>query len=85
MTSLVKYSTSPRNAEHSPKVSLEQQFGKMADLVLNSSSVLRLNFFAKLNFCSSISATSPSCETLSVSVKKPTRKWHIGVLPDTQA
>ena len=29
MTSLVKYSTSPRNAEHSPKVSLEHSIAKM--------------------------------------------------------
>jgi hypothetical protein len=32
-----------------------------------SSSVLRLNFCAKLNICASISATSPSCKTLAAS------------------
>ena len=36
----------------------------MADSVLNSTAVLRLNFCAKLNICPSISATSPSCKTL---------------------
>lgn len=36
----------------------------MAVSVLNSTAVLRLNFCAKPNFCASISATSPSCETL---------------------
>jgi hypothetical protein len=35
--------------QNSPKVSLEQQFGKMAGSVLNSTAVLRLNFCAKLN------------------------------------
>ena len=43
----------------------QQQFGKMAGLVLNSTVVLQLNFCAKLNFCASISATSPSCKTLN--------------------
>jgi len=47
----------------------QQQFGKMAGLVLNSTVVLQLNFCAKLNFCASISATSPSCGTLAVIVK----------------
>lgn len=36
----------------------------MAGLVLNSTVVLRLNFCAKPNFHASISATSPSRETL---------------------
>jgi hypothetical protein len=35
----------------------------MAGLVLNSTSVLLLNFCAKLNICASISATSPSRQT----------------------
>ena len=34
----------------------------MAGLVLNSTAVLRLNFCAKLNIYTSISATSPSCK-----------------------
>lgn len=37
--------------------------------MLNSSSVLRLNFCAKPNFCASISATSPSCKPLAVTFK----------------
>jgi len=41
----------------------------MAGLVLNSTAVLRLNFCAKLNICSSISATSPSCKPLAVIVQ----------------
>lgn len=44
----------------------QQQFGKMAGEVKNSSSVLQLNFCEKLKFCASISATSPSCEPLGV-------------------
>src|SRR5690554_1267853 len=36
----------------------------MAGLVLNSTAVLRLNFCTKLNICTSISATSPSCKPL---------------------
>ncbi|MBS1782693.1 MAG: hypothetical protein JSS78_06485 [Bacteroidetes bacterium] len=40
------------------------QFGKMAGLVLNSTAVLRLNIYAKLNICASISATSPSCKNV---------------------
>ena len=46
------------------KTNAQQQFGKMAGLVLNSTAVLRLNFCAKLNICASVSATSPSCKTL---------------------
>ena len=38
----------------------------MADSVLKSTAVLRLNFCTKLNICASISATSPSCQTLAV-------------------
>jgi len=38
----------------------------MAGSVLNSSSVLRLNFCTKTNICASNSATSPSCKTLAV-------------------
>ena len=44
----------------------------MADLVLISSSVLRLKFSANLKFCASISATSPSRKTLGVILKGPT-------------
>jgi len=49
----------------------QQQFGKMAGLVLNSTAVLRLNICAKLNICASISATSPSCKPLAVMRPKP--------------
>ena len=52
------------------KTNAQQQFGKMAGLVLNSTAVLRLNFCAKLNICASISATSPSCKPLGVIIKK---------------
>lgn len=48
------------------KNGIQQQFGKMAGLVLNSTAVLRLNFCAKLNNCASISATSPSYKTLII-------------------
>ncbi len=37
--------------------------------VLNSSSVLTLNFCTKLNICASISTTSPSCKTLAKTPK----------------
>ncbi|MBK9299790.1 MAG: hypothetical protein IPN14_04065 [Bacteroidetes bacterium] len=47
---------------------VQQQFGKMAGSVLNSTAVLRLNICAKLNICASISATSPSCKTLPASL-----------------
>ena len=47
MTSLVKYSTSPRNAEHSPKVSLEQGIGN------RRAERLRINGSAKFNICAS--------------------------------
>ncbi|WP_312356770.1 hypothetical protein, partial [Empedobacter sp.] len=49
---------------------VQQQFGKMAGLVLNSTAILRLNFCAKLNNCASISATSPSCKTLYATLLK---------------
>jgi len=52
----------------------QQQFGKMAGSVLNSTAVLRLNFCAKLNICASISATSPSCKTLQATLKNDTAK-----------
>ena len=42
----------------------------MAGSVLSSSSVLRLNFCAKLNICASISATSPSCKPLCAILSK---------------
>ena len=41
-----------------------RQFGKMAELVLKSTVVLRLNFSAKLNICASIAPPSPSAGTL---------------------
>ena len=44
----------------------------MAGLVLNSTVVLRFNFSARLKFCASISATSPSCKTLGASVTDDT-------------
>ena len=44
----------------------------MAGLVQNSTLVLRLKFCTKLNFCASISATSPSRKTLGVILKRPT-------------
>ncbi|WP_392436510.1 hypothetical protein ACF3N7_05645 [Cruoricaptor ignavus] len=49
---------------------VQQQFGKMAAEVLNSSSVPQLNFCAKLNIFASISATTPIPETLPASVKQ---------------
>ncbi|MDN3585105.1 hypothetical protein QWY86_00380 [Pedobacter aquatilis] len=49
----------------------------MAGLVLNSTTVLRLNFCAKPNFCASISATSPSCQTLAVIVPNDTNRQEI--------
>ena len=49
----------------------------MAGLVLNSTAVLRLNFCAKLNIYTSISATSPSCKPLWVTLKlHRTQKKH---------
>jgi len=42
----------------------------MAGSAVNSSSVLRLNFCAKLKILASISATSPSCQTLAFIIKK---------------
>ena len=47
----------------------------MAAEVLNSSSVFRLNFCAKLNICASISATSPSRKTLTPGQKKEYILW----------
>jgi len=60
----------------------QQQFGKMAGLVLNSTAVLRLNFCAKLNICTSISATSPSCKTLADMAVEPQnyRQSHLNRL-----
>ncbi len=46
----------------------------MAAEVLNSSSVLRLNFCTKLNICPSISATSPSREPLAEMKKQQHHK-----------
>jgi hypothetical protein len=62
-----------------------RQFGKMAGLVLNSSSVLRLNFSAKLNICTSISATSPSCKNVVRQCKKPTLGQAHLVFANTQS
>ena len=42
----------------------------MAAEVLNSSSVLRLNFSTKLKTCASISATSPSRKSLAATAPK---------------
>ena len=42
----------------------------MAGLVLNSTAVILLNFCAKPNICPSISATSPSCKTLYVTLNE---------------
>ena len=44
----------------------------MEGLVLNSSSGLRLNFCVKLNICTSISATSPSCKALATIINEKT-------------
>jgi hypothetical protein len=49
----------------------------MAGLVLNSSSVFQLNFGAKLKFCASISATSPSRETLCVILQQLVEKHNV--------
>ena len=49
----------------------------MAGLVLNSKVVLRLNFCAKLNICASIFATSPSCKTLAVILRKIEKIRHL--------
>lgn len=54
-----------------------RQFGKMAGLVPNSTIVLRLNNSAKLNICTSISATSPSAKTLAVILEKHERKYFL--------
>jgi hypothetical protein len=52
----------------------------MAGLVLNSSSVFQLKFSAKLKFCASKSATSPSCKPLSAMLKKRTIKIKLKIL-----
>ena len=52
----------------------QHRFGNMAAEVLNSSSVLRLSFCAKLNICASISATSPSRKTLAVMLSQKREK-----------
>ena len=60
---------------------VQHRFGNMAGLVLNSSSVLRLNFCAKLNICASISATSPSREPLpAMPSKKPYKMTRILII-----
>ena len=61
------------------KTNAQQQFGKMAGLVLNSTAVLRLNFCAKLNICASISATSPSCKPLQETIEKQSPKKNTTV------
>jgi hypothetical protein len=45
---------------HDRVVQQGHRFGNMAAEVQNLSSILRLDFCAKLNICASISATSPS-------------------------
>ena len=59
------YKVTKYSAEKATEGLVQQQFGKMAGLVLNSTEVLRLNFCTKLNICASISATSPSCKPLA--------------------
>jgi hypothetical protein len=49
---------------------VQHRFVNMAAEVLNSSSVFRLNFCAKLNICASISATAPSRKPLTFMAKK---------------
>ena len=49
---------------------VQQQFGKMAGSVLNSTAVLRFDFCAKLNICASIAPPSQSPKPLSVILKK---------------
>ena len=61
------------------KTNAQQQFGKMAGLVRNSTAVLRLNFCAKLNICASISATSPSCKPLQETIEKQSPKKNTTV------
>ncbi|WP_312752664.1 hypothetical protein, partial [Epilithonimonas hominis] len=58
------YKVTKYSAEKATEGLVQQQFGKMAGSVLNSTAVLRLNFCAKPNICASISATSPSCKPL---------------------
>jgi hypothetical protein len=45
---------------------VQQQFGKMADSVLNLTFGFQINISAKLKVSASKSATSPSCKTLAV-------------------
>ena len=52
---------------------VQQQFGKMAGSVLKSRSVFQMNFGAKLKVSALKFATSPSCKTLAVSLKKKTQ------------
>jgi hypothetical protein len=55
----------------------QQQFGKMAGLVLNPIAVLRLNFCAKLNIRASISATSLSGKPLADILEKLTQNQNV--------
>ena len=50
----------------------QQQFGKMAGSVLNSTFGFQMMFSAKMKASASKSATSPSCETLPASIKNQT-------------
>jgi hypothetical protein len=51
----------------------QQQFGKMAGSVLNSTFSFQMNFSAKLKVNALKSATSPSCETLAASLPEKRR------------
>ncbi|MBK9354083.1 MAG: hypothetical protein IPN09_08990 [Bacteroidetes bacterium] len=48
---------------------VQQQFGKMGGLVLNSTFGFQMKFSAKLKVSASKSATSPSCKTLALTLK----------------
>ncbi len=53
---------------------VQHRFGNSGAKLQNSTAVLRLNFCAKLNICTSISATSQSGKTLAVMVGRPNRQ-----------
>jgi len=53
------------------KNGIQQQFGKMAGLVLNRTFGFQMKISAKLKVSASKSATSPSCKTLAFSGEKP--------------
>ncbi|MEB3380385.1 hypothetical protein VL762_11810 [Flavobacterium psychrophilum] len=56
------------------KNGIQQQFGKMAGLVLNRTFGFQMKISAKLKVSASKSATSPSCKTLCVIVARRNRK-----------